>query len=300
MDITKLDKKLYSGYKERILQAMNSTTFNLSRELTELLGPPKDGWTKEMGLYGLIERWAHSSAEEALENDKKSAFRKLNALLKLDPWLDNNLEFKYGSIENANEFNNYYKNNFLLSNESIKKIFPNANGKEARNFYQFNSVERLHIPHKVFVNDKNIYRLKPLIEEIKRNSPKKVSVKGSNFGGNWECLYVLSLTLVVPGNQWEPANGTPNFPDSLKKWFFNFYLDRYCDYCIVVGNYYCHINNDNRFKLFNEFTITRSMKKFSYQEQSPDVIEHILIFDNYQKKHMNKASPGIKHDKSSL
>lgn len=291
-EINDLDKNLYKKYKEQILLAMQGTDFNLSRELTALLGPPQNEWNRDNGPNGLIERMAHTSADNATNDDIKGAISRLNDLLKTDPWLSS-LSFKTDDLKKDN-INQNYKSKFILHKDYLKTIFPKSNNLNI----EINNDDRLHILPTIFYkknNGKTEWRLMSLLEEIKNNNaPANIAVKGFNEGNGWECLYVLSLEYTPSTEkEWGKSAGKLIFPDSLKKWYFDYYLNRYCDYYIVVNNSYCNVGKDKEFSNCNcKMAMTRSGKAYEYSQNGDNAIKHILIFDNYQKKY-EKGTGGI-------
>lgn len=296
VEITNIDKNLYKKYKDQILRAMQKSDYNLSRALTALLGPPEKKWTKENGHNGLIERVAHSSASDASSDDRKAAIRKLNDLLKLDPWLNGQINFsecEWGKHMMNDNFNEKYKEYLILDTKNINKIVPASETMEIN----INNDDRLHIPPSSFykqVNGEEAFRLAPLIQEIiKNNAPRQITIKGFNAGSDWECLYILSLQY-SPGKVWgNEKHNTLKFPNSLHKWYFDdCCLNRYCDYYIVVDDSYCNINKDTEFQKITEdkTVMVRSEKQYEYSKDGNNRIEHILIFDNYQKKNEQRTA----------
>ncbi len=309
MDITDLDKNLYNKYKQPILQAMQHTRFNLSKEITKILGPYyycNNEAPCQPPYYGLIERKAHSYSGVTCNGNKEDLIKKainyLNKLLLLDPWAAKQIKFIYRSENNGqapNVINAYsqnltnfnkeeYEQKLLIEEKNIKDIFPKKNGNC---LYEFKPIDRLHLPPAIFYYEhqdgENEYRFGALIDEIKKHCPSvKIKIEGKNFAENTECdcLYVLSLSYECEWGK-EKENGELKFPKSLKTWHYNT-LDKYCDYYIVADGSYCDIRGHKEFSkiINNKITMKRSNKKYEYSHISNVTgTKHILVFDNYNK-----------------
>lgn len=301
MEITDLDRRLYNKYKKDILSVMQGTLFNLSEEITKLLGPYyylKRNVSKQPPYYGLIEQKAHSYTGVDWNGNKEDLIKKaidyLNELLRLDPWAaKQSISFQYDNDNNGNDkidvinarvkgdFNEEYEKKLLINKETMKSIFP-SNG------YTFNGIngndDRLHLPPAIFYkkqSGQNEYRFQGLFDEIGKHCPSvSIKIEGENSSKDVNCLYVLSLSYQC---MWGTENGKLKFPTSLKTWYSNT-LAKYCDYYIVVDKFYCNINKDTEFQNIpsGKICMCRSEKKYEYRHGS-NGIKHILIFDNYQK-----------------
>lgn len=303
IDITALDKELYYKYNDDILQAMQNTPFNLSREITKLLGPYfyyDKSAIDQPPNYGLIERKAHSYVGLSHRNNDneekiKLSINYLNELLLLDPWgVSEKITFTYDTknkskTQNAinafkddeKSFNKEYEEKLLIKKKNIKDIFPSR-----KTINISNSIERLHLPPAIFYKQqkrtKN-YRFKELFDEISKHCKRKqITITGKNIPENiCDCLYVLSIS---HKGTWDMENGVLNFPMSLKTWYST-YLAKYCDYYIVTNGYYCNMNTDTKFKKISDdkITMSRSGKTYECHGLNEELIRHIMIFDNYQK-----------------
>ncbi len=313
MELTPIDRILYRKYKKAILKQMAAAAksdWNLSKRLTALLGPPLPPhvYIHNNTYDGFLEAKQHS--RNGGNEFTVQAVERLNELLMLDKWLNDHSGLQFENVptglgeKELLSFDQYVKNHLWITPDNFKTIFPPTcqdniiimypkTGNDGKN--------RLYLPPAIFKgrdsNGNEVCRFDQLFREISQyidKNEKTINATGSVQGALHDCLFVIAISYK---SNWG-KDGKLNFPNTLLNTFYKgTHLHRYCNYYIVVNcSHYCNLSaEENKFLQLDkdvDIEMVRTDKKYAHKcLQDNAMVEHILIFDNFQEeKVINGAS----------